>query len=102
MDPAARPAEIGHLRGRQQIRMHEGGDLVALPQSQHGGLMPQRLTARPRDAPHVGDNAQFHDLPIFRAGTPTHVSPPGTFLVTTAPAPMMAWSPMVTPGKMTT
>jgi hypothetical protein len=34
------------------------------------------------------------------AGTPLTVTPAGTSFVTTAPAPMMALSPIVTPGRI--
>jgi hypothetical protein len=36
----------------------------------------------------------------FLAGLPTQVSLDGTFLVTTAPAPMRAFNPIVIPGKI--
>src|SRR5207245_4524052 len=44
-----------------------------------------------RRAPH------WHSQPTRRAGTPTIRANPGTSEVTTAPAPMNAYSPSVTP-----
>jgi len=41
----------------------------------------------------------YHTLRTKCAGFPTQISPAGTFFVTTEPAPIKAFSPMVIPGS---
>lgn len=44
-------------------------------------------------------NYSFVAFPIFLAGFPNHNSPDGTSLVTTLPAPIIAFSPIVIPAS---
>jgi hypothetical protein len=55
----------------------------------------------PVKSPSWGITYQQNSLFLSHfAGTPLTVTPAGTSLVTTAPAPTMALSPIVTPGKI--
>ena len=60
--------------------------------------MQQKLYPRSMDKETVYLAKRFR---IGFAGTPPTIVQGGTFFVTTARAPMMAPSPMVTPAKMT-
>ena len=64
-----------------------------------------RLSSRKRRLSWSGRSSKRridepHFLYLGRAGFPATVWPGATSQVTTAPAPMMASSPMVTPGKI--
>ena len=79
-----------HLR----VQQVEGDDLVA-------GLDEPSREVLADEAGAAGEQDGHQVAPTTRAGTPATVAPAGTSRVTTAPAPTVAPSPMVTPPRTT-
>src|SRR5258708_10484206 len=84
-----------------QRRGHRCRDRATIGRRSHcGKSRAGDLTSLASAGPTNGDPHSFLAYFGFRAGLPTTVAPRGTSRVTTAPAPIIASSPIATPGRM--